>query len=80
LFLLMLAYMPFRRHDGEVMVLFMLGYAVHRFLNECLRDDTKPVAFGMTLSQNISVVVFAAGLVLALWIWLRGRAKMPLAA
>jgi phosphatidylglycerol:prolipoprotein diacylglycerol transferase len=77
LFVLMLAYMPFRRHDGEVMVLFMLGYAVHRFLNECLRDDTKPVAFGMTLSQNISVVVFAAGLLLALWIWLRGRQPAP---
>jgi phosphatidylglycerol---prolipoprotein diacylglyceryl transferase len=77
LFLLLMAYLPFRRHDGEAMVLFMLGYAVHRFLNECLRDDTKPVAFGMTLSQNVSVVVFAAGILLGLWIWLR---KEPLAA
>jgi phosphatidylglycerol:prolipoprotein diacylglycerol transferase len=77
LFLLLLAYMPFRRHDGEMMVLFMLGYAVHRFLNECLRDDTKPVWLGMTLSQNISVVVLALGLLLALWIWLRGRQPTP---
>ncbi len=64
--MLLLAYYPFRRHDGEVMVLFMLGYAVHRFLNEMLRVDTDPVAFNMTLSQNISVVVLAAGLLLAL--------------
>jgi phosphatidylglycerol:prolipoprotein diacylglycerol transferase len=77
LFLLLLAYMPYRRHDGEVMVLFMLGYALHRFLNECLRDDTKPVALGMTLSQNISVVVLVGGVVLALWIWLRGRQPAP---
>jgi phosphatidylglycerol---prolipoprotein diacylglyceryl transferase len=79
LFVLMLAYMPYRRHPGEVMVMFMLGYAVHRFLNECLRDDTKPVAFGMTLSQNISIVVFVSGLLLGLWIWLRPKrpALMP---
>src|SRR5206468_10375239 len=37
LFALLMAYYPFRRHDGEVMVLFMIGYAVHRFLDEILR-------------------------------------------
>jgi phosphatidylglycerol---prolipoprotein diacylglyceryl transferase len=71
LFLLLLAYFPYRRHAGEVMVLFMLCYAVHRFINERLRNDTDPVAFGMTLSQNISIVVFACGVLLGLWIWLR---------
>jgi prolipoprotein diacylglyceryltransferase len=64
LFFLLTAYYPFRRHDGEVMVLFMLGYAVHRFLNEMLRNDTDPVAFGMTLSQNVSILIFVAGLLL----------------
>jgi prolipoprotein diacylglyceryltransferase len=71
LFLLMLAYFPFRRHDGEVMVLFMLGYSLHRFLNEMLRTDTDNVAFHMTLSQNISLLVFVAALVLALIVWRR---------
>jgi phosphatidylglycerol:prolipoprotein diacylglycerol transferase len=79
--LLMLAYMPFRRRDGEVMVLFMLCYAVHRFLNEMLRTDTDKVAFDMTLSQNISILVFASGLVLALILWRRpvqyGRSPVP---
>jgi phosphatidylglycerol:prolipoprotein diacylglycerol transferase len=68
LFLLLMAYYPLRRHDGEVMALFLLLYPVHRFLNEMLRSDTEPVAFGLTLSQNGSVLVFAVGLVLLLWL------------
>jgi phosphatidylglycerol:prolipoprotein diacylglycerol transferase len=71
LFALLLAFYPYRRHDGEVMVVFMLGYAVHRFFNEMLRDDTAPVALNMTLSQNISVLVLAAGLLLGLILWLK---------
>ena len=69
LFVLLLAYYPFRRHDGEVMVLFMIAYAVHRFVNEVLRVDTDPVAFHMTLSQNISVLVLAGGVILGLILW-----------
>jgi phosphatidylglycerol:prolipoprotein diacylglycerol transferase len=67
----LLAYWPFRRRDGELMVILMLAYAVHRFLNEILRDDTPPLADGLTLSQNGSVLVFLAGLVLLLWLWRR---------
>jgi phosphatidylglycerol:prolipoprotein diacylglycerol transferase len=70
LFMLMLAYFPFRRHDGELMVMFMVGYALHRFLNEMLRTDTDPIWItNMTLSQNISILVFSGGLVLAAIIW-----------
>jgi prolipoprotein diacylglyceryltransferase len=53
------------------MVLFMLAYAVHRFLNEMLRTDTDPVAFNMTLSQNISILVLAAGIILGIVVWTR---------
>jgi phosphatidylglycerol:prolipoprotein diacylglycerol transferase len=67
LFWLLLAYYPYRRRDGEVMVLFMVCYALHRFFNEMLRTDTDPVALKMTLSQLGSVLVLAAALVLA-WI------------
>jgi prolipoprotein diacylglyceryltransferase len=70
LFLLLTAYYPFRRHDGEVMVLFMLCYSAHRFINEMLRNDTSPVLnTGMTLSQNGSIFFFLAALVLAIWLW-----------
>ena len=56
LMLVVLAFYPFRRHDGQVWVLFMIGYACHRFLNEILR--TEPVeGLKMTLSQNISVLM-----------------------
>jgi prolipoprotein diacylglyceryltransferase len=71
--LLLLAYYPFKRHDGAVMVLFMFCYAVHRFLNEILRKDTDPVAYvgeyGLTLSQVGSVLVFVAAVGLAVWLW-----------
>jgi prolipoprotein diacylglyceryltransferase len=69
LFLLLTAFYPFRRHDGAVMVLFMFCYSVHRFLNEMLRNDTDPVALGMTLSQNGSLLVFAAAVGLGIWLW-----------
>jgi phosphatidylglycerol:prolipoprotein diacylglycerol transferase len=67
LFLLLLAYTPFRRHDGEVFLLFLLCYPIHRFLNEMLRNDTDPVAFGMTLSQNGSILILLVAV--GLWIW-----------
>jgi phosphatidylglycerol:prolipoprotein diacylglycerol transferase len=67
LFLLLTAYYPFRRHDGEVFLLFLTLYPVHRFLNEMLRNDTEPVALGMTLSQNGSLLILAVALVL----WVR---------
>ena len=51
--------------------LLMLGYGVHRFLNEMLRTDTDPVAFGLTLSQNISIVILAAGVILGIAVWRR---------
>lgn len=67
----LLSYYPLKARDGSVMVFFMLGYALHRFLNEILRTDTAPVAFGMTLSQNISLLVGISGLLLALAVWTR---------
>jgi len=65
----LLSYYPYKRHDGELFVLFLIGYGMHRFLNEMLRTDTTPVAFGMTLSQNVSllVLVFAAALATIVW-------------
>jgi prolipoprotein diacylglyceryltransferase len=54
----------------------MIGYAVHRFLNEMLRNDTDPLADGMTLSQNGSILFAVAGLILAWWLW-RQPAQYP---
>ncbi len=64
LFFLLVSYLPFRRRDGELMALLMCLYPIHRFLDEILRNDTDPVAFHMTLSQNLSIICIVAGLVL----------------
>jgi len=67
----LLSYYPYKRHDGELLVFFMVGYGVHRYLNEMLRTDTDPVAFGLTLSQNVSIAVVIAAMVLAFFVWRR---------
>jgi phosphatidylglycerol:prolipoprotein diacylglycerol transferase len=71
LLFLLLAYFPFRRHDGEVFVLLMLGYSIHRFLDEAIRIDTDRYWLNLTLSQHLSILVFIAAIVLAVKIWQR---------
>ena len=73
----LLSYYPYKRHDGEVMVLLMVGYGVHRFLNEMLRTDTDPVAFGLTLSQNVSLGILALAAVLGAIVWRRPLISAP---
>lgn len=64
LFLVLVAFLPFRRHYGQVFVVLMVGYACHRFFNETLRNDTAPVLGSLTLSQvgSIAVLLAAIGL------------------
>jgi phosphatidylglycerol:prolipoprotein diacylglycerol transferase len=80
LFLLLTAFYPFRQRYGEVFVLFMLCYAVHRFLNEMLRNDTLPFADGMTLSENGSILFFLAGVLVWIWLWRHPERYRPAAA
>lgn len=68
LLILLTAYYPVRRRDGEVMGVLMLAYPVTRFLVEYLRNDEPVFVLGMTISQTISVALFAGGLVY--WAWL----------
>lgn len=67
----LLSYLPFRRWRGELMVFLMFGYGVHRFLNEMLRTDNEVVAFGLTLSQNVSILVLIAGVIWAIIVYRR---------
>ena len=71
----LVSYFPYRRADGELMVILMFGYAVHRFLNEMLRSDNEILADGMTLSQNISILVFLAAIILAIAVYRHARAS-----
>jgi len=62
LLLLLSAYYPLRRRDGEVMALLMVTYPITRFLIEYLRNDEGVFFLGLTISQTISVLLFLAGL------------------
>jgi phosphatidylglycerol:prolipoprotein diacylglycerol transferase len=69
LLFVLLAYLPFRRHDGELFAIFLMLYPLHRFFNEMLRADNEAVwGTSLTLSQNGSIFVFAIGLIFFLWL------------
>ena len=69
LFVFLMALYPYRLHYGMLFPVLMVCYAVHRFLNESLRDDTDPVLANLTLSQTISIGVFVGGILLELYLW-----------
>jgi phosphatidylglycerol:prolipoprotein diacylglycerol transferase len=68
LFLVLLAFHPFRRHYGQSFVILMIGYAIHRFFNETLRNDTSAVLGNLTLSQVVSIAVVIAAVGLELYL------------
>ena len=72
LILLLIAYYPYRRHDGQLMVLLMIGYGIHRFINESLRIEPN-VGSGLTLSQWGSVIIIAAAVGIEIYL----RRTMP---
>jgi prolipoprotein diacylglyceryltransferase len=72
LILFLLAYYPYRRHDGQLMVVLMVGYAIHRFINESLRIEPT-IGWGLTLSQWGSVVIFLAAVGIEIYL----RYTMP---
>ncbi len=77
-----LAYTPLRRRDGEVLALLVTLYPLHRFVIEIIRQD-EPAVFqtGLTISQNISLVLLVVAV--ALWVYLLRRptgTQVPAAA
>jgi len=68
LIFLLLSYYPYRRHDGQLMVVCMIGYAVHRFMNESLRVEPT-YGNGLTLSQWGSVIILGAAVAIEVYLW-----------
>jgi phosphatidylglycerol:prolipoprotein diacylglycerol transferase len=68
LLILLSAYYPLRRRDGEVMGLLMFTYPVTRVLIEYLRNDEGVFFAGLTISQNISLALLLGGVLY--WAWL----------
>ncbi len=59
------SFYPFRRRDGEVIALLLTVYPISRFLLEVIRVDESPVfGTGLSISQNISILLFLGAMVL----------------
>jgi prolipoprotein diacylglyceryltransferase len=69
LFLVLMSLDTLRPRQGLLAAVLMMGYAVHRALNELLRDDPRPVGS----ERYFSYVLFAAGVALAVYVLRRGR-------
>jgi phosphatidylglycerol:prolipoprotein diacylglycerol transferase len=74
----LLAYHNRRRFDGEVMTIFMVGYAATRFWVENLRAEAPVFIFGLTFSQAVSLVDLVSWM--ASWLWLNNARPGPVAA
>jgi phosphatidylglycerol:prolipoprotein diacylglycerol transferase len=73
--LFLLAYYPYRRRDGEVFALMVTIHPIARFLQEIIRIDEKAVFnTGLSISQNISLLMLAAAI--GLWIYLLQRPRV----
>lgn len=65
---------PLRRTDGQVTAVMLTAYPIARYLLEEIRIDESPVfGTGLSISQNISLVLLAGAALL--WIWLCRRGK-----
>jgi prolipoprotein diacylglyceryltransferase len=71
MFLVLMAYWPLRHHDGQLMAVLMVGYGIHRALNEMLRDDPRPEG----LEQYTSILLVVLGVLFWAWLWRRGAAE-----
>jgi phosphatidylglycerol:prolipoprotein diacylglycerol transferase len=67
--LVLLAYDPLRRHDGETLALLFMLHPIARFLLEAIRTDEPKAYFGMSISQVGSLLFLTAAL--ALWFYVR---------
>lgn len=72
--LLLWAWYPFRRRDGEVFAIALLLYPATRFLLEAVRvDETGRFGTGLTISQIVSVCLILAAM--GLWAFLLRRPR-----
>lgn len=69
-FAIFIALMWFRKNktrNGQVALLYALLYAPARFTIEFFRGDNPQVLFGMTISQVVSVLIFAGAVLIGLY-------------
>lgn len=72
--LLLLAWDPFRRRDGELFAVMLTVYPIARFLLERIRtDEAKAYFAGMTISQMVSLGLLICAA--ALWVYVLRRPR-----
>jgi phosphatidylglycerol---prolipoprotein diacylglyceryl transferase len=70
--LFLLAYDPLRRHDGELVAWMLTLHPISRFMLEIVRIDEGAVfGTGLSISQNVSILLLAVAAVL--WCYLLTR-------
>ncbi len=68
----------FQNRDGLVFAAFLLLLPIIRFHLEMLRNDEPPVfGTGLTISQVVSIGLFALGILLAAWILIFAKKQTP---
>ena len=79
---LLLRTQPRKRFDGQVLLSFLIGYAVLRFALEFIRADDRGVFFGLSTSQWIGLgsVIACAAIWQRVAGWSRARPLPPSAA
>lgn len=69
-----------RKFDGQIFALYLIGYAICRFIVEFFRGDYPPDHIHdihgslFTSAQLLSAPIFIVGVALLLWFWLSRRA------
>jgi phosphatidylglycerol---prolipoprotein diacylglyceryl transferase len=67
-------YYPLRRRDGEVIALLLTIHPISRFLLEIIRTDEPAVwGTGLSISQNISIIIFVVAV--GLWFYLLNQPR-----
>ena len=69
IFLMLIRFRKRKTADGQVAWLYLVLYAVARFIIEFFRGDNPPLLFGFTLSQLIGIVALIAAVPLGFLVW-----------
>lgn len=64
-----------KRYDGQIIIHFVIGYAIFRFVIEYFRNDNRGLFFGLLSSSQIVSIVMIVGAVL-LWQSIRKRGEV----
>lgn len=67
LFLILRAWQARRRFSGEIFLGYCILYAVERFIMEFFRGDNPKIFMGLTMSQEVCLVIFAVATALFLY-------------